>query len=81
MLSSAVLTNKVYIAWSDSFLVLASNGNTVWLEQCLLHSHRWMTHRGDRHSLCQDRGPDVAQGEDSCGPRPVSSWSHCEGDQ
>ena len=34
MLSIAVLTNEVCIAWSDSFLMLASNGNTVWL--CLV---------------------------------------------
>ena len=31
MLFIAVLTNEVCIAWSDSFLVVASNGNTVWL--------------------------------------------------
>ena len=36
MLSIAVLTNEVCTAWSDSFLVLASNGNTVWL--CLVKS-------------------------------------------
>ena len=36
MLSIAVLRNEVCIAWSDSFLVLASNGNTVWL--CLVKS-------------------------------------------
>ena len=36
MLSIAVLTNEVCIAWSYSFLVLASNDNTVWL--CLVKS-------------------------------------------
>ena len=36
MLSNAVLTNEVCIAWSDTFLVFASNGNTVWL--CLVIS-------------------------------------------
>ena len=49
MLSIAVLTNEVCIAWSDSFLVLASNGTRVWLclVKCLLHFPRWMVHRGD----------------------------------
>ena len=36
MLSMAVLTNGVCIAWSFYFLVLASNGNIVWL--CLVKS-------------------------------------------
>ena len=31
MLSLVVLTNEVGITWSESLLVLASNGNTDWL--------------------------------------------------
>ena len=40
-----------------------------------------MIQRGDRHSLCLDSVPDIAQKEDSGGPLPVASWSHCEGGQ
>ena len=36
---------------------------------------------GDKHALCLDSVPDIAQREDSGGPRPVASLSHCEGDQ
>ena len=36
VLSIDMLTNEVCIAWSNYFLVLDSNGNTVWL--CLVKS-------------------------------------------
>ena len=36
---------------------------------------------GDKNYLCLGSVPDIAQREDSGGPRPVASWSHCEGDQ
>ena len=36
---------------------------------------------GDRHSLCLDSVSDIVLREDSEGPRPVASWSHCEGGQ
>ena len=50
-------------------------------EKCLLHFPRWMIQRGDRHSLCLYSVLDIAQREDSGGPRLVASWSHCEGGQ
>ena len=74
MLSIDVLTNEVCIVWSDSFLVLASNGNTGWLclmKSVFLHFPWWMIHRGDvvtRNSMCLDNVPDIAQREDSGGP-------------
>ena len=56
MLYIAVLTNEEYITWSDSFIVLACNGNTVWLclVKCLLHFPRWMIQHGDAvtNNLC-----------------------------
>ena len=36
LLSIDVLTNEVWITWNESFIVLAINGNTVWL--CLVKS-------------------------------------------
>ena len=36
--------------------------------------------RGDRHYLCLDSAPDIAQREDSGCPRSVAPWSHCESD-
>ena len=71
MLSIAVLTNEVCTAWSDAFFMFASNSSTVWLclvKKCGLHFPRWMIQRGDRHSLCLDSVPDIAQREDSGGP-------------
>ena len=52
-------------------------------EKYLLHFPRWMIQRGDvvTDNLCLDSVPDIAQREDSGGPRPVASWSHCEGGQ
>ena len=50
-------------------------------EECLLHFPRWMIHRSDNHYLCLDSVPDIVQGKDSGGPRPVARLSHCEGDQ
>ena len=43
-----------------------------------------MIHRGDvvtKYFLCLDSVPDIAQREDAGSPRPVESWSHCEGDK
>ena len=86
MLSIAVLTNEVCTAWSDAFFVFASNGSAVWL--CLVKSVSFISSMddptwrcSDRHSLCLDSVPDIAQREESGGPRPVASWSHCEGGQ
>ena len=31
--------------------------------------------------MCLDNIPTIAQREDSGGPRPVASWSHCKGGQ
>ena len=81
MFSIAVLTNEVCIVCSESFLVLASNSNTVWV--CLLRvspsfpsvdDPSWAC--GDKHYLCLDS----VQRENSGGPQPVASWSRCEGD-
>ena len=36
MLSLSLLTYEVWISWSESFVVLAGNGNTVWL--CMVNS-------------------------------------------
>ena len=56
-------------------------------EKCVLHFPRWMIQRGDVVTdilnivNTLDSVPDIAQREDSGGPRPVASWSHCEGGQ
>ena len=50
MLSIAVLTNEVCTAWSDSFLVLASNGTTVWL--CLVKSVSFISLGGVTRVCC-----------------------------
>ena len=52
-------------------------------EKRLIHFPRWMIHRGDvvTNIMCLDNVPDIAQREDSGGPRAVASWTHCEGDQ
>ena len=51
-------------------MVIASNGNTVWL--CLVKSVSLMC------PLYQDNVPDIAQIGGSGGPQPLASWSHCE---
>ena len=47
MLSISVLTNEVCIAWIHSFLMFASNGNTVWF--CLVKNVSFISLGGAIH--------------------------------
>ena len=42
MLSIAVLTNEVWIAWKVSFIVIVSNGLMVSGDVCFFHLPRWV---------------------------------------
>ena len=59
----------------------ASNGNWLYLVCSFPSVNGPSCGRGEEHSLCLDNVPDILHRYDSGGPRPVASWSHCEGDQ